>query len=378
MSIADPMGTGMHESVHESAQQSRFFSFVVAYVLGFVAIAALIYWGGFWEVIARSRMLSGLIEAGIIPLAEDDPGIGGGVPNIALWIRSQEPVVWALVIIGILAFIAVALLKGLQFHYLARFVGIVGNSSDHMRAYLYGNGVGRMLPFRAGEVAWAAALGVTESGSIGKVLRLIYMYKGFVLFELAIFSLLALLFTDILTWATSLIPPLAILFVAWLVMRKPKHERKSFGETVNIAGDIMSDLWRDPVTLSRLVMLSLVSFALVEFASYIVPQAFATLQTHIIHDEMRRVVLTPTVIIMAVVGGYIARLIHVTPGGIGQFEWAMALVFVVNGLPMTAAVVATLLISLVRYFAGALLYTGMLLSYGVRTDLRQVLSILNR
>jgi len=98
----------------------------------------------------------------------------------------------------------------------------------------------------------------------------------------------------------------------------------------------------------------------------------------IVQDELRTIILTPSVVIMAVVGGYVARLVPVTPGGVGQFEWGVTLVLVVNGLPLTAAVVVALVISAVRYAAGLILFLGMMLSYGIETSLRRVIAIMRR
>jgi len=361
-----------------ASDRDTFVSFSVAYMLGIAMVASLILTGGFWDVIADTRALAALISAGVIPLSEDDPGFGGGVPSVHLWIASQEPVTWGLVLLAVVLFVVVAVLKGVQFHAIARFQGIDGSAGGHLRAFLYGNGVGRILPFRAGEAAWAAALEAQSGADLTRAARVIAIFKGFLIFELVVFSLIGLILSDMLTWATSLVPPLLLLAAAWLLMRAFSPDPRSLGSKTRSVAAVVSELWSEPHTMVRLVLLSLSAFFLVEFASYIVPQAFATPIVRLIQDELTVVVFTPSVVIMAVVGGYVARLAPVTPGGIGQFEWGVALVLVVNGLPLTSAVIVALLISAVRYAAGLLLFLGMMLSYGIETTLRRVIAIMRR
>lgn len=322
-------------------------------------------------------MLAALISAGIIPLAEDDPGFGSGVPEVDLWIRSQEPVVWQLVLLAAALFITVAALKGLQFHRLAQSLGIDGTFGQHLRAFFYGHGLGRMLPYRVGEVAWASAL-ESQGSTLGRGSRMVFMLKGFLLFEIATFALIALFLNGLLVWGVALVPPLAILGIAWLFTRQRRSRGTQRGQRRTAIRDTFAELVRQPRMLAELVALSLLSFLLVEIASYIVPQAFSSMTVPLIQDELLVVVVSAPLIFMAVVGGYIARLIPVTPGGIGQFEWAFALVLTTGGLPFTEAVVLALLVSAVRYTTGALLFGGILLAYGIETNLRRVLAIFQR
>jgi uncharacterized membrane protein YbhN (UPF0104 family) len=81
------------------------------------------------------------------------------------------------------------------------------------------------------------------------------------------------------------------------------------------------------------------------------------------------------VIIMAVVGGYLARLIQVTPGGLGQWEWGFALPLYVNGMGMPEAVSIALLMTVLRYATGGLAFLSMMLVKGVETDRNRVLDI---
>lgn len=372
----DPPSTAS-SSVSPSPPTPVFGSFVLAYLLGGALILALVLAAGAWNVLANTRLLSGLIAAGIMPLGEDDPGFGAGVPEVNLWIRSQDPVDWLLVLMAVGLFVAVATLKGLQFHRIARAAGIEGTFGQHWRAYLYGQGLGRMLPFSVGEVAWASAL-EGQGAARGQASRVVFLLRGFVLFEIAVFAFIGLLLSGVLAWAVALIPPLAILAGAWLFRRERRVRGMPKGARRAAARQALTELASVPRLLVGLAVLSLVSFLFVEVASYVVAQAFSTVTVPLIQNELGFVVVDAPLIVMAVVGGYIARLVQVTPGGIGQFEWAFALVLTTGGLPFPEAAVLALLVSAVRYTTGALLIGGTLLTYGIETNLRHVLRVFQR
>lgn len=358
--------------------RSLYLSFMASYLIGVALLASLVLAAGFWELIADTRTLALLISAGLIPLGEDDAGFGGGVPDLSLWIRSQEAVTWLLVALAAGLFSAVSLLKGLQFHQIAIHQGISGTFGQHMRAFLFGHGLGRMLPFRIGEVAWTAALDGQRSATLDRSARLAFIFKAFLIFEITIFALIGLMMSTMLAWASSLVPPFLILAVTWLLMRQTPVSAAQIAASWRKASSIYGELSRAPRVLFSIGLLSLISFSLVELASYIVPQAFATPVVLLIQDELRYVVVTPSVIVMAVVGGYIARLVPVTPGGIGQFEWGFALVLTVNGLPLPEAIALALLISAVRYFTGALLFSVTMTIWGIETNMNRVLTLFSR
>ena len=344
-----------------------------SYLICLAIIAGLVIAGGLWEVLAGTRILSALISGGIVALSEDDAGLGTGVPGLHYFVQSQEPVTWSLVLLSSGLFLAVAFLKAVQFRRIAQFVGIEGTFSDHFRAYIYGNGLGRMLPHGMGEVAWATALEAQGSASMKKSAKLVLIFKGLLLFEIFSFAFIGLIMSGLLAWGIALVPPLAILAVSWILTREEKPQ--TVGEFWQRAGNVFGELAQDGQLLVGLALLSLTSFALVEFATYLIPNAFSSLTVPLIWDELRYVVVTPSVIVMAVVAGYIARLIPITPGGVGQFELAFALVLMANGLPVTPAVIVTLLASFVRYGTGLILFGVTMVLFGVETNFGRVVGV---
>lgn len=362
-----------------SASKPSFLLLVApSFLLCFAIFAGLIAVAGVWEVAAGSRLLAALLSGGIIALSEDDAGLGTGVPGLHYFVQSQELITWSLVMMSSALFITVSLLKALQFRKIALLLGIDGTLSEHFRAYFYGHGIERMLPYRVGEVAWAAALENQNGATLDQAARLALIFRGFLLFEIFSFAFIGLFMSGLLAWGTALVPPLAILGISWLLRRSVQSEPAEEDGFWTRLTQAFEGLTRDPQALTGLALLSLLSFALVELATYIVPQAFSTLTVPLIWDELRFVVLTPSVIVMAVVAGYIARLIPITPGGAGQFELAFAFVLMANGLPFTPAVIVTLLVSFVRYGTGLFLFGFMMLVFGIGTSFGRVLDLFER
>ena len=81
------------------------------------------------------------------------------------------------------------------------------------------------------------------------------------------------------------------------------------------------------------------------------------------------------VLIMGLVGAYIARLIPLSPGGIGQFEWGFAMALYLGGVGLPEAATIAILDNAIRYVSGTLILGSVLLRYGVETNLRAVLDL---
>jgi uncharacterized membrane protein YbhN (UPF0104 family) len=120
----------------------------------------------------------------------------------------------------------------------------------------------------------------------------------------------------------------------------------------------------------KLGVVSLVAFFLIEVNAYVLSQAF-TGTFVIINVDF-------SVVMMGVVGGYVAKLIQVTPGGLGQWEWGFATALFAGGLGMPEAASLAIIVTLVRYVTGGLLMAVMMLTRGVPTELPRVLAIYTR
>ena len=74
-----------------------------------------------------------------------------------------------------------------------------------------------------------------------------------------------------------------------------------------------------------------------------------------------------------VVAGYIAKRFPITPGGIGQWEWAFTLALTASGFGFPEAASIALLDLALRYGTGTVVFLIVTLGYGVETSFAKVL-----
>src|SRR5205814_449310 len=112
-----------------------------------------------------------------------------------------------------------------------------------------------------------------------------------------------------------------------------------------------------PTMLLRVTLLSILAFGLEDLAVFSVMMAFTS--THVI------LTAKTSLILMGVVGSYIARFIPITPGGIGQFEWGFAAAMYMGGAALPEVATVAILDNVIRYITGSLLLGAVSLGYGV-------------
>jgi len=113
--------------------------------------------------------------------------------------------------------------------------------------------------------------------------------------------------------------------------------------------------------LAKLCALSVIAFALEDVAAYVIANAFG-------------IGIEFPVIVMGLGAGYVARLIPLSPGGIGQYEWGFAVALVLGGVGAPEAATLAILDNLLRYLVGAVVVGSVVFWYGVDTTFRRVLS----
>jgi hypothetical protein len=351
------------------AGRGLFWPFLLSYLIAIVAIYQLILSGGVWNLLGITRLLYPLSQSGIIAVTDADEGFFHGLPDPKYYAFAHDPVSWGLVALAALLFVAVWALKSLQFDMLARFCGAEGSYGSHARAYLYGRGVNRILPFDAGKVAGASAL-EGQGVPIARAAQVVWLAGLFIVFETVSYALYGLFSVGINRWLSMLAWPLIILAASYLFVRTTKREAGGPREWFLKARQGIRAINSQPGLLLRLALISLLAFFLIEVAAYVISQAFTG--SFVIINVAFKIVM------MGVVGGYIARLIPVTPGGIGQWEWGFATAVYAGGLGMPESVALAVLVTLVRYVTGGLLMAILLMTRGVETSLPRVLDLYNR
>jgi uncharacterized membrane protein YbhN (UPF0104 family) len=363
----DGRGGGRITGLLDSAR-GLYGLFALSWLIAIALIVQLIRAGGFYQVAANTRVLDFLGRAGIIQLTNTDIGsFLGSVTDSKYFVQSNDYIDWIVVGVAVVVFVLVWALKAAQFHSLARYCGVRGTFDQHARAYFYGHGINRIFPFNMGNVASAAVLegqGVPlERGS-----QVVYLAQLFLAFEIVVFAGYGLLALGYTKWLSEIGWPVAFLTGAYLLTRA---RRGSQGPTLRhhaaYARQAISALTRDRWLVTKLAAMSIVAFFGVEMTVYLITQAFTT--TYVILN------IQFDVIVMAVVGGYLARFIIVTPGGLGQWEWGFALPLYIGGMGMPEAASAALLMTGVRYMTGGLFFALMMLVKGVETNLARVMKI---
>jgi hypothetical protein len=351
------------------AGRGLFWPFLLSYVIAIGAIYQLIVSGGVWNLLGITRLLYPLSQSGVIAVTDADEGFFHGLPDPKFYAYANDAVSWGLVALAALLFIAVWALKSLQFHMLARFCGAEGPFGPHARAYFYGRGINRIMPFDIGKVAAASAL-EGQGVPLERAAQIVWLAGLFIVFETVSYALYGLFSVGINGWLSMMAWPLIILAASYMFVRVKKGEGGGPREWFVKARQAVRAINTQPGLLLRLAVLSLVAFFLIEVAAYVISQAF-TGRFVVINVAFKFVM-------MGVVGGYIARLIQVTPGGIGQWEWGFATAIYAGGLGMPESVALAVLVTLVRYATGGLLMLALLLTRGVETSLPQVLDVYNR
>ncbi len=359
-------------------------SFVFSYLVGIVLFGALVYFAGIWEILANTRLLALLIVGGIVQLTDLGQGVVEGVPDLDYYVRSQEPIDWTIVLLALGIFLLVWATKAVQFDMIARFCGIQGSSGQHVRAYLYGLGLSRLLPYNTGNVATASAL-KGQGASLNRAALAVFISDIFILFEIAAFALISVFLVGWATWLSQIFWALAILGVIYLFMRRSRRREPSPDEPspdepspdepspgtarrFETARQVFGALAQRPVTLVVLCVLSLISFELLDIGTYLTTMAFSS--------ELVILDVEPSLLLMGLVGGYIARSIPLSPGGIGQFEWGFVAALVAGGVAFTDAATIAILVNVMRFVAVLLLLGSVTLRYGIETNLRRVFELL--
>lgn len=358
---------------HGRASGNVGWSILLSYLLAALAVWSLIYGAGFWNFVANTRLLDLMIRSGIVMLHDGQQGLIEGLPSLSFYVKSQDPIDWGLLVLATAMLLAFLGIKSLQFHSIARLLGIDGPFGAHLRAYLYGRGINRFIPFNLGDVAAASAL-EGQGAPLERAAAAVLISKMFVVFEVVVFALVGVVYLGWTAWLQQIVWALVILAGVYVFthrLRRPSDLRRT--GVWPAAQTAFRLVGQHPASLARLAVLSLVAFAMEMGAIYAITQAF-TSENVILNIPF-------SVIMMGLVAGYVARMFRVTPGGIGQFEWGFAAALYLGGVGIPEAVTAALLVTLMDlYVTGVFVYAAIslptnALGYRVNTNLTRVLNL---
>lgn len=337
----------------------------LSYLIGIGLMTILVISGGIWNQLANSRILSLLIEGGVVRYHDKQIGPIAGVLDLKYYVMSQDPVGWWVALVAVALMFGYWFVKALQFHLFAREMGGDQKVSNATKAYLYGQGVNRWMPFNFGDLAAAKALSAeSDAQNEDQVTGTVYLSRCMTFFEIAFFGLIGLFLIGWGDWTGLLFWPLVIFAASFFLIRFPGTWR---GGLDHVAGRKLVFSWlRDrPLMAFGVALLSIIAFMLEHVAIYALSQAFSSANVLLNIDF--------SVFMMALVAGMIARAIPITPGGLGQFEWGFAIAIYLSGTGMPEAVTVALLFAVLRYGVGFALTAGIKLFQGLPISMRNVL-----
>jgi uncharacterized membrane protein (UPF0182 family) len=344
-------------------------SLPLSFSVGALLLGTLVYLAGPWAILGNTRLLNLLIAGGIIKYHDRHAGVIEGVADHVYYLKAQDPVAWTIIYLVIGLYLLISGLKVAQFHILARAYGIMGSLGQHARAYFYGLIYKETLPFRIGDAAATSAL-AAEGAPLDRGRATVFALNAFFLFEIAVFVLFGLLNIGWAAWLFQLACALAIITTLYL-WTKPARAERNAQEPPTVANALLSHcrvLAQHPMRLVGLCCLSLAAFALRDAAAYFTAMAFST-QNVLLNVD-------PSLMLMGVLGGYIASLIRLTPGGIGQFEWGFTTALFIGGVGLAEAATVALLVNFFRYVALGIQFLVTTLWYSAQTNFRAVIELM--
>jgi hypothetical protein len=332
-------------------------------------LGSLIYAAGPWAVIANTRLLNLLIMGGFVRYHDRQAGFVQGLAHQEYYVKAQDPIAWTLIAIVIGLYLLTAGLNAVQFHIVAVTYGLLGTLGRHARAYFYGFTYRELLPFNTGDAAMAAAM-QAEGAALPRTRATLFALGLFFLFEVAVFALFDLFYLGWAAWFYQLLCSLLIVGVLYWWTR-PSGDARAAGPGVGlgaVVGAHLQALTHQPLRLLTLCLLSLLVFGLHDLAAYLTTMAFST--QHVLLN------IAPSLILMGVIGGYVASYIRLTPGGIGQFEWGFAAALFIGGVGLPEAATVALLVNFFRYVALAIIWVATLLWFNTKTSFQGVLELM--
>jgi uncharacterized membrane protein YbhN (UPF0104 family) len=350
-----------HGVAAKPASQST-SSLVLSVLTGIFLLGSLIYFAGPWNILANTRLLRLLIDSGVVKYHDRDAGFVQGVADHVYYLKAQEPIEWVVVLLAIALLFLFWILRGLQFHDIARYHAIPGASGLHTRAYRTGLIYSKLMPLHLGD---AAATAVLRQGGVSsrQAYSTLFLLRLLLLFSIGMFALFGLLSVGWTEWLGQIVCALLILGVMYWWIR-PFFSQESGVSPWEAAQAHLRELLQRPARLTRYVLLALLLFGMEDVVLYLLTMAFST-QEVLLHISFG-------LILMAFVSGYLARQIPLTPGGIGQFEWGMVAALVLGGIGLPEAASVAILYALIYYPTFGLFYLATFSWRAMGTTLRGV------
>jgi hypothetical protein len=351
-------------SVARTGVFTRFWgTFTLSLLFGLFLYGSLIYFSGIWNILANTRLLRLLIKSGIVKYHDRDAGFVQGVADHSYYLKSQEPIEWAVILLVILIFLMFWVLKAFQFHDIARYHALPGGFGQHSRAFRAGLIYEKFTILHLPTMATLSAV-QKDGAPPGRVYSAMFLFRLFVIFEIAVYALYGLFDVGWTAWLAQMFWALVILGVLYWWSRPSTNTRPL---SLAAAKGHVRELLHRPLWLSRLGLISLIAFGLEDIAAYLVAMAFSS--QHVLLN------VDFSLLLMGVIGSYIARFIQLSPGGLGQFEWGFAAALYLGGVGLPEAATVAILDNFFRYVALGLFYLLTISWQGAQKPFRDIIKL---
>lgn len=314
------------------------------------------------QLLANLTILDDLADLGVV--RDMDVGTGFIMAAPEYMLKSRRGVVGSLLAISFLAIAGSYLARAFRTRLLGNHYGIPSSVNNQILAYFYGRGINTVLPFGPGELGNAQAL--ERNGAEREKAHLtVFSARIFEIVGIAGFLLIALALSG---WGGAIAPFLfcAILVVLLTVATRPVGNafanpsafRKGLWEAVN--GSYFVRVLRELAEKSfglavGLTCLSIFALALELAGLYFLKQAFSTREFFLLSE------MPLSAYMMAIGAANLTRVIPLTPGGMGLYEFVLVTVFSIYGGDYHAAITVAILDGLFTNFVMLLIFFPTLL-----------------
>ena len=314
------------------------------------------------QLLANLTILDDLADLGVV--RDMDVGTGFIMAAPEYMLKSRRAVVGSLLAISFLAIAGSYLARAFRIRLLGNHYGIPSSVNNQILAYFYGRGINTVLPFGPGELGSAQIL--ERNGAEREQAYLtVFAARIFEVVGIAGFLLIALALSG---WGGAIVPFLfcAILVVLITIATRPVGNafanpsafRTGLWEAVQ--GSYFVRVLRELAETSfglavGLTCLSVFALGLELAGLYFLKQAFSSREFFLLSD------LPLSAYMMAIGAANLTRVIPLTPGGMGLYEFVLVTVFSIYGGDYHAATTVAILDGMFTNFVMLLIFFPTLL-----------------
>lgn len=312
------------------------------------------------EPIQLLANLTGLDELADLGIVRDvDVGTGFIMAGPEYMLKSRRAVAGSLLALAFIVIAGSYATRAVRMRLLGHHFGIPSSVNNQLLAFYYGRGINTLLPFGPGELGSAQVLERNGSEK-DKAYITVFSSRVFEVVGIVGFLVIALILAG---WGGAIVPFIfcTILLIVITVASRPvggmfanpSKFREGMWEALNGSyfARVLADLSKASFGLVvGLTVLSIFALALELAGLYLLKQAFSTREFFLLAD------LPLSAYVMAIGVANLTRVIPITPGGMGLYEFVLVTVFSIYGGDYYAGITLAVLDGLFTNFVMLVLF----------------------